>query len=98
MAQTSLRRVNFMNYMKCRFICLNKVVFSLLFLVHFCVVAEVVFTPTKRACKEINRNIDHLNSQMRAGYSLKEGERYRKLLKALKDNRRLCKKKKYPVE
>ena len=52
---------------------------------------------TKYRCSKVSGKIDHLNRLLRAGYSGKQGERYRGDLRLLKKQRRGCKQKRFDI-
>ncbi len=49
-------------------------------------------------CKRIEAKIDHVNSKMRAGYTLEQGERLKDEFRQLKKIRNKCKKKRFPTK
>ncbi len=53
---------------------------------------------SKHSCKRIEAKIDHVNSQMRAGYTLERGERLKEEFRRLKKIRNKCKKKRFPTK
>jgi hypothetical protein len=52
---------------------------------------------TKKSCASVSNKISSINSQMRSGYSVQQGERLRNKERDLKNIRDKCKKKKYPT-
>ncbi len=61
-------------------------------------VANSKFTPSKYQCSGIEKRIDTINSRMRAGYSMREGEQLKEQLRSLKKQRYECKKKGFSVD
>ncbi len=49
-------------------------------------------------CKRVEAKIDHVNSKMRAGYTLEQGERLKDEFRKLKKIRNKCKKKRIPTK
>lgn len=52
---------------------------------------------SKYICASVGDDIDRINSQMRAGYNAREGERLRDRLRLLKKTKNKCKKSHYPI-
>ncbi|AFS35653.1 hypothetical protein MASE_00380 [Alteromonas macleodii ATCC 27126] len=61
-------------------------------------VANSQFIPSKYQCSGIEKRIDTINSRMRAGYSMREGEQLKEQLRSLKKQRYECKKKGFSVD
>ena len=49
-------------------------------------------------CKSVNAKIDQVNSQLRAGYTVRRGEQLKEELRNLKDQHRACRLKRFQVE
>tara|TARA_Y100000296_G_scaffold44761_1_gene51335 strand:- start:161 stop:403 length:243 start_codon:yes stop_codon:yes gene_type:complete len=60
--------------------------------------ANSSFTPSKYQCSGIEQRIDKINSKMRAGYNIREGEQLKEQLRNLKKQRNECKKKGFSVD
>lgn len=56
------------------------------------------FKPSKSACAGIDKKIERVNDQLRAGYRLHEGERLKEELRTLKSKRYSCTSKGYSVK
>lgn len=56
------------------------------------------FKPSKTACAGIDKQIDRVNSKLRAGYSIREGERLKEDLRMLKSKRYSCTRMGFSVE
>jgi hypothetical protein len=52
----------------------------------------------EHVCKSVNAKIDQVNSQLRAGYTVKRGEQLKEKLRDLKKQHRACRLKKFKVE
>ncbi len=48
-------------------------------------------------CKKIKSKIAKVNSQLRAGYKVKKGEKLKEKYRQLKKVRNQCKRKRYPI-
>ena len=45
---------------------------------------------SKSKCQNVSKNIDNVNSQLRSGYSVKQGERLKERLRDLRKLKRAC--------
>ena len=55
-------------------------------------------TYSKQKCAGIDKKIDRLNSQMRAGYNLKKGERLKAKLRSLEKKKYGCRMKRFSTK
>ena len=53
---------------------------------------------SKKACAKVDKKITTLNSKMRAGYNLKQGEKMKAKLRLLDKQKYGCKRKRYPTK
>ncbi len=49
-------------------------------------------------CKKIQSKMSKVNSQLRAGYKVKQGEKLKAKLREFKKVRNQCKRKRYPIK
>ncbi|MEQ5805830.1 hypothetical protein J3369_00275 [Alteromonas sp. NFXS44] len=56
------------------------------------------FQPSTYQCAGVEQQIKQINSKMRAGYSSREGEKFREDLRRLKSHRDSCKKAGFKVD
>lgn len=75
----------------------NYILSSLIAVSLLVITAKAEFTPSERTCTGLDKKIKTLVSKMRAGYKIKQGERYRAKLKQFKNHRYQCKQKRFDV-
>ena len=70
----------------------------ILFLVSSFVNAGQKYNINKYSCKKVTNKIEYINSQLRAGFTVRRGEQLKEDLRAREKQRRSCKHKGFKVD